>query len=138
MKDEVLTPEQRSDLVAYYFERAHESIEEAMYLRDGGYYNGAVTRVYYACFNASRALLTANGFDASTHNGVKTMISMEFIRKGLLDIEHGATLTDLFNQRHISDYEAYAFRDASSVEFLLPKAEAYIEEVEKLAYNNRS
>lgn len=65
-------------------------------------------------------VVTANGFDASTHNGVKTMISMQFIRKGLLDIEYGATLTDLFNQRHISDYEAY------------------IEEVEKLAYNNRS
>ena len=138
MKDEVLTPEQRSDLVAYYFERAHESIEEAKYFRDGGYYNGAVTRLYYACFNASRGLLTANGFDASTHNGVKTMISMQFIRKGLLDIEYGTTLTDFFNQRHINDYEAYAFRDARSVEFLLPKAEAYIEEVEKLAYNNRS
>ena len=41
---------------------------------------------------------------------------MEFIRKGRLCIEHGATLSDLFNQRHISDYEAYAFRDASSVE----------------------
>lgn len=63
------------------------------------------------------------------------MISMEFIRKGLLSIEHGATLTDLFNQRHASDYEAYAFRDASSVTYLLPKAEAFIEAVESLALN---
>ena len=61
------------------------------------------------------------------------MISMHFIRKGLLSIEHGSTLTDLFNQRHISDYEAYAFRDASSVEFLLPKARAFVEAVEQLA-----
>jgi hypothetical protein len=34
---------------------------------------------------------------------------------------------------HISDYEAYAFRDASSVEYLLPKAEAFVEAVESLA-----
>lgn len=40
MKEEALTKEQRDDLVKYYFERAHESIEEAKYLRDGGYYNG--------------------------------------------------------------------------------------------------
>lgn len=133
MSEPTMTPEQRSDLVDYFFERAHESIEEAKYLRDGGYFNGAVTRLYYACFNASRGLLTANGIDTSTHHGVKTMVSMAFIRKGLLGIEHGATLNDLFNQRQASDYEAYAFRDASSVEFLLPKAVAYIEAVESLA-----
>ena len=135
MNEEKLTQEQRADLVKYYFERAHESIEEAKYLRDGGYFNGAVTRLYYACFNAARGLLTAKCIDTSTHNGVKTMISMQFIRKGLLGIEHGATLTDLFNQRHISDYEAYAFRDADSVAYLLPKAKAFIEAVETLAYN---
>ena len=137
MKEEKLTEEQRNDLVAYYFESAHESVEEAKYLRDGGYYNGAVTRLYYACFNAARGLLTARGIDASTHNGVKTMISMEFIRKGLLGIEHGATLTDLFNQRQASDYEAYAFRDADSVAYLLPKAEAFIGAVKELAFNGK-
>ena len=136
MNEPTLTPEQRSDLVDYFFERAHESIEEAKYLRDGNYFNGAVTRLYYACFNASRGLLTACGIDTSTHHGVKTMISMEFIRKGLLGIEHGATLNDLFNQRQASDYEAYAFRDTSSVAFLLPKAESFIEAVESLARNN--
>lgn len=135
MNEEPMTQEQRADLVAYYFERAHESISEAKYLQEGGYFNGAVTRLYYACFNAARGLLTANGIDASTHNGVKSMISMNFIRKGILSIEHGATLTDLFNQRHISDYEAYAYRDASSVEFLLPKAEAFVKAVEDLANN---
>jgi len=134
MKEE-MTIEQRNDLVAYYFERAHGAIDEAKYLRDGGYFNGAVTRLYYACFNAARGLLTAKGIEASTHNGVKTMISMEFIRKGILDIEHGATLSDLFNQRQVSDYEAYAYRDASSVAYLLPRAEAFIEAVEELAQN---
>jgi uncharacterized protein (UPF0332 family) len=133
MTEPTLTDEQRADLVNYFFERAHESIDEAKYLRDGGYYNGAVTRLYYACFNAARGLLTVNGIDTSTHNGVKSMISMNFIRKGLLSIEHGATLMDLFNQRHASDYEAYAYRDASSVEFLLPKAESFVNTVEQLA-----
>ena len=49
MNEESITQEQRADLVSYYFERAHESIAEAKYLRDGGYFNGAVTRLYYAC-----------------------------------------------------------------------------------------
>ena len=129
-----MTVEQRKDQIDYWFERAQEALAESKYLRDGGYYNAAVTRMYYACFYASRGLLISRGIEASTHNGVKTMISMEFIRKGLLNIEHGATLGDLFNQRHATDYEAYAFRDASSVEFLMPKAEAYIEAVKSLSY----
>lgn len=99
MKEEALTKEQRADLVKYYFERAHESIEEAKYLRDGGYYNGSVTRLYYACFNAARGLLTANDIDTSTHNGVKTMISMEFIRKGLLSMVERLSNQDVTFQR---------------------------------------
>lgn len=135
MNEEKLSAEQRADLVEYYFERAHESIKEAKYLRDGGFYNGSVTRLYYACFNAARGLLTSDEIDTSTHNGVKTMISMNYIRKGILKIEHGTTLSDLFNQRHLSDYEAYSYRDDSSVAYLLPKAEAFIEALELLAKN---
>ena len=41
----------------------------------------------------------------------------------------------LFNQRHASEYEAYTFRDASSVAYLLPKAEDFIDAVESLALN---
>ncbi len=37
----------------------------------------------------------------------------------------------------LTSYEAYAFRDASSVEYLLPKAEAFIEAVEDLVNNNK-
>lgn len=61
MKEETLTPEQRSDLVAYRFERAHEAIAEARYLREGGYFNAAVTRLYYACFYAAQGLLASEG-----------------------------------------------------------------------------
>ena len=37
MNEEPMTQEQRADLVSYYFERAHDSIAEAKYMRDGGY-----------------------------------------------------------------------------------------------------
>ena len=33
MNEEKLSAEQRADLVEYYFERAHESIKEAKYLK---------------------------------------------------------------------------------------------------------
>lgn len=134
---ETLDEQSRKDLVRYRLERAEETIEESMLLAKESHFNAAANRLYYACFNAARGLLISDGIETSTHNGVKSMVSMNYIRKGLLAIEHGATLTDLFNQRHVSDYEAYAFRDASSVEYLLPKAEAFIEAVETLVKNNK-
>lgn len=130
---EGLTPEQRADLVEYRFERAHQTMDEAQYLYEGGYYNAAVNRLYYACYYAAVGLLVAKGLYANTHNGVKTVLSKEFVRTGMLDIEHGATFGDLFNKRHTGDYEDYAFNDAATIDYLTPRAQAFIEATEALA-----
>ncbi len=39
---EKLTPENRIAIVTYRLERAHETLKEADYNTDGGYYNAAV------------------------------------------------------------------------------------------------
>lgn len=130
--NEGLTPEQRADLVAYRLERAHQTMDEARYLYDGGYFNASVNRLYYACFYASMALLISRGLNAAIHNGVKTILSKEFIRTGMLDMEHGVTFGDLFNKRHTGDYDDYAFCDASTVDYLSPRAQAFIDAVEAI------
>lgn len=129
---EGLTPEQRADLVAYRIERARQTMDEAHYLYGGGYYNAAVNRLYHACFYAAIGLLVSKGFNATTHSGVKTILSKEFIRTELLAIEHGVTFGDLFNKRHTGDYDDYAFCDASTIDYLSPKAQAFIDAVETI------
>lgn len=131
MKQE-LSPEHRAALVEYRLERAHSTLEEAGYMRNGNYYNAAINRLYYACFYAASALLIAKGIEASTHNGVKTMLSFHFVRTGLLDLEHGTTFSNLFEKRHSGDYEDFAYCDAALVDYLLPRAELFIQAVEKL------
>lgn len=132
MKQE-LTPEHRAALVEYRLERAHCTLEEADYMRNGNYYNAAVNRLYYACFYATSALLIAKGIETATHNGVKTMLSYHFVRTGLLDLEHGATFSNLFDKRHSGDYEDFAYCDAALVDYLCPRAESFIRAVEELA-----
>lgn len=56
-----LTDEHRKALCEYRFERAHQTMEEAVYMRDSGYYIAAVNRLYYACFYAASGLLIAKG-----------------------------------------------------------------------------
>lgn len=129
---EKLDPENRASIVNYRLERAYETLKEADYNADGGYYNAAVNRLYYACFYAASALLLSREIEANTHNGVKTMISMHFVRTGKLCLEDGATFSLLFEKRQSSDYSDFAYCDLALVNTLRPRAEAFVVAIEKL------
>ena len=130
---EQLSRENIEALAAYRFQRAEETLAEIPFLKQQGYYNTAVNRLYYACYYAAMALLLAEKIETSTHNGVKTQLSMHFVRTGLLSIEHSTTFGLLFDKRHSSDYGDFAYCDAALVEMLRPRAEAFIDAVELLA-----
>ena len=57
---------------------------------------------------------------------------MHFVRTGKLSIEHSTTFGLLFDKRHSSDYSDFAYCDAGIVELLRPRAEAFINAIEKL------
>ena len=124
--------ETRMALIDYRLQRAHSTLGEADLLYGGGYYNAAVNRLYYACYYAAVALLLSREIETFTHNGVKTQLSMHFVRTGLLSIEHSTTFGLLFDKRHSSDYSDFAYCDAGLVELLRPRAEAFIDAVERL------
>ena len=46
---EQLNRETIEALAAYRFQRAEETLKEIPYLKQQGYYNTAVNRLYYAC-----------------------------------------------------------------------------------------
>lgn len=129
---EKLDSETRAAIVSYRLERAHETLQEADYNAEGGYYNTAINRLYYACYCAASALLLKCELEANTHNGVKTLISMHFVRTGRLSIDHGATLNLLFEKRQSSDYSDFAYCDAPLVDMLRPRAEAFILAIEAI------
>ena len=108
---ETLDEQSRLGLMHYRMERADEAIGEAAVLEERGYYNAAVNRLYYACFYITQALLLKHHISANTHAGVKAMLGLHFVSKGLLQIAHGKTFNTLFEKRHSSDYEAFAYCD---------------------------
>ena len=84
---EQLSHENLNALVTYRYQRANETIKEVPYLKQQGYYNTAVNRLYYACYYAAIALLIKHGINPSTHAGVKQMIGMHFVASNLLSGE---------------------------------------------------
>lgn len=131
MKQE-LDEESRDSLVKYRFDRAKETIKEATLLEENGYYNTAVTRLYYACFYAVEALLLKNHIQAQTHSGVKAMFGLHFVNTGKVPVQIGKTISTLYEKRQSSDYEDFVFCDQQDVKDLKEKAILLIDTIEKM------
>jgi len=129
---QTLDPEIRAAMVDYRLDRARETLGEADVLTDSGYFNAAVNRLYYACFYAASALLLSRHTEAGTHNGTKTQLSLYYVRPRRLAMEHNNTYNVLFDKRHSGDYSDFIFVDATFVREYRPRAEAFINAVEKL------
>ena len=129
---EQLSHENLNALVTYRYQRANETIKEVPYLKQQGYYNTAVNRLYYACYYAAIALLIKHGINPSTHAGVKQMIGMHFVATNRLSRESGRCFSLLFERRHSSDYDDFAYSREEEIDELLPKAMAFIEAIGSL------
>ena len=129
---ESLDEQSRKSLVDYRLERAYETLKEADVLRREGYFNTAITRLYYACYYACSALLVHNGISASTHEGVKRMLGIHFVLPGILSREHNKTFCRLFEMRHSNDYDDFVFSDGPLVDEYRPKAEAFVLAIKEL------
>ena len=127
-----LDDKSRADLVAYRIQRAHETLCEVDYLLQGGFYNAAVSRLYYACYYIVVALLVANKLETQTHAGVKTVFSLHFVKTRLIDAKVAKTFFKLFDLRHNNDYEDYCFCDRETLEKIRPIAGNFIDTVEAL------
>ena len=134
---ETLDEQSRADLVRYRMERADETLQEAGLLAKEGYYNAAFNRLYYACFYATLALLVKHGITTSTHAGVKTMLGLHFVSKGLLDKEQGKTFSRLFEIRHSGDYDDFVYCDKEMTDEYTPLAESFIQRIKELLEDNK-
>ena len=130
--NETLDAKSREALVQYRIERAEETVKEAELLANESHFNAAMNRLYYACFYAATALLVANGISTSSHSGVKTMLGLNFVSKGLLSNEHGKTFSRLFEIRHSGDYDDFVYCDKDMVDEYTPKAAQFIETIKTL------
>lgn len=120
------------DLMKYRFVRAKETLAEVPFLKAQGYYNTAINRLYYACYYAATALLIKHRLHPTTHAGVKQLLGMHFVATGKLTREQGRSFSLLFERRHTSDYDDFAYSSEQDVTDLLPRASEFIDAIGNL------
>ena len=127
-----LDDDSRNALVEYRIERAYKTMEEAALLEGQGYYNAAVNRLYYACYYATEALLLKNKIEAKSHVGVKAMLGLHFVSKGLIPVNIGKILSTLYEKRQSGDYDDFIYCDKEMTNDLTVQAKTYIDSLSQL------
>ena len=125
-------PNSREDYIAYRIERAWRTFNDAKALADVQSWNSTVNRLYYASFYAVLALFSKYDINSHTHTGVKTQLSLQFIKTGMLDKTFGILYSDLFDFRQKGDYGDFFDFDEKTVITLIPQVEQFIVAVENL------
>ena len=98
-----------------------------------GFYNTAVNRMYYACYYAASAMLVAEHITTKSHDGVKQMFSLHFVKTGKVPVDLGKSYSRLFDKRTKGDYNDLFDNDQTVCEELYPEAKNFVESLTQLA-----
>lgn len=118
----------KKDYIDYRVSKSKEIFEDAILLANNGRWNSCVNRLYYSSYYLASALLYDNDIKAETHNGVKTQLFLNFVKKGKLSKELGKLYSHLFDWRQETDY-------ADFIEFGREIVEPLLQEVALLNKN---
>jgi uncharacterized protein (UPF0332 family) len=107
-------------------QRGDECLSEAQYLLEGGFFNAAVSRAYYAAFHWALALLMLKGLEPKTHRGVIQLLHLHYVEAKTLSASAAAALGQLETYRELSDYNAKASFDSERATAEVTQARTFI------------
>jgi uncharacterized protein (UPF0332 family) len=84
--------------------RAREFLDDARANLRENRHRTAINRSYYAALSAARSILILEGANPETHEGVVTMLSLRFIKPGILPMDVVKNFKTLLSRRTDVDY----------------------------------
>jgi len=130
-----MNQQERKELVVYRIAKARETFEEVKLHIENELWSTAVNRLYYACYYAVIALLIDKEIQPRTHNGVRQMFGLHFIKTGVVDNSLGKFFTDIYDMRQTGDYDDYIEFSKDDIMDLIEPANDLISKAEDLLLN---
>ena len=113
--------------------QAREFLEEARALLDAGMdLKFVANNVYHAMMSAVRALLEQRGLQAGTQSIAIGLFDKEFVDRGVMERDHSEALHQAFEFRPSCECEEPKALTKGDLEGLLPKAERFLGEAERI------
>lgn len=136
-----LNQQEKSDLARYRIGKARSLILDAETLLSARSWASSANRSYYAVLSAARALLALRGQEPESHEGVKVILSRDYIKSGQLPVGFSEIIRVLQARRMDSDYGDYIEIAEPEARDSLAKATEFVHVaaslVEKLLKDNQ-
>ncbi len=127
-----LSREDKKALSEIRIKKAYEFLDDARANLNEDRLKTAINRAYYAVLNAARALLILEGSNPETHEGVITMLSLRFVKPGLLPVQLIKNYKSLLSRRSDIDYGDFDITTSEEADDSVRLAEEMISEMDSL------
>ena len=107
-------------------EKAERYIRSAQILAADGDLDSAASRLYYAMFYISEALLEARGLTFTSHKAVISAYGQYFAKTQEMDVRFHQALLSAFSQRQLGDYTTDASLTREDINTLLSDAQDFV------------
>lgn len=115
-----------------HIELAKKRLHSAKVLIKEGEYRDAVSRAYYAFFDAASALLLTEGLVAKTHAGLLSLFGLHFVKEGKIKPKFARFFRKAKEAREEADYEVYKEFSKKETKKIIQTAKEFIQEIEKI------
>ncbi len=124
-----MTERNRRENIREELERADRSLQASSVLGGHGFFNEAVSRLYYYLLYLIRALLLTKGLEPRSHEGALRWLALHFVKSGAFPTESSHTFSKLMKLREEADYNpSYSFT-AEDYDGLRREAEALADRI---------
>lgn len=123
--------EKVKDMIKAQIAKSEEKLSAAKSLFKDEFFDDAVSRAYYAVFHAASAVLLAEGITVETHDALKTMFGLKFVKTGKINKRYGRILNTLKDERENGDYDIFTDFDSQEVDDIVKQAEEFVGEMKR-------
>jgi uncharacterized protein (UPF0332 family) len=121
-----------------WLNRASSSLAAAKVLLAQQLYEDAISRAYYAMFQAANALLISDGIEVSgKHSAVIAAFGRQYVKTGKVDAHFHQMLIQDFEWRQKSDYNVYWIATQDITLVRVNDASQFIELIKELVQKGR-
>ncbi|TDH26411.1 HEPN domain-containing protein [Segetibacter sp. 3557_3] len=124
----------KAEAIELKLTKAKSLLSEIDGLMNMRFYTTAISRLYYSCYHATRALLLTIDLVPKTHKGVSKMLHEHFVNKDLFNIDHAAFYNNLMHERIDDDYNDHMISDENEVIAFIDPTKAYVAYIETLIH----
>lgn len=123
---------ENNDAIKLKIIKAEALMAEVDLLLENKFYTTAVSRIYYSCFHAVKALLLTKDLVPKTHSGTVSMLGQHFVITGLFNTEQSAFFSNLMQERMDDDYSDFMISDYEDIKEYVEPGKLFLKYVIRL------